>query len=115
MLREQPISKENTAYNRGMIHHATGTAVECPRKIITANGAHGSSRAETADRRWQHGQNSCELLRTAELRSSTRTASTNSTDSESTIANWDGYAGVLKDCSNTIFFDLTDIGQVRSE
>ena len=48
MLRQQPIGKENTAYNRGMIHHATGTAVECPRKTITANGA-GNSRAQNAD------------------------------------------------------------------
>jgi hypothetical protein len=95
MLREQPISKENTAYNRGMIHHATGTAVECPRKIITANGAHGSSRAETADRRWQHGQNSCELLRTAELRSSIRTAGSNPTEGERIVANRYGYAGFL--------------------
>ena len=34
MLRQQPISKENTAYNRGMIHRATGTAVESRRKTI---------------------------------------------------------------------------------
>ncbi len=34
MLRQQPIGKENTAYNRGMIHRATGTAVESRRKTI---------------------------------------------------------------------------------
>jgi hypothetical protein len=34
MLRQQPISKENTAYNRGMIHCATATAVESRRKAI---------------------------------------------------------------------------------
>jgi hypothetical protein len=34
MLRQQPNSKENTAYNRGMIHCATATAVESRRKTI---------------------------------------------------------------------------------
>ncbi len=34
MLRQQRISKENTAYHRGMIHCATGTAVESRRKTI---------------------------------------------------------------------------------
>jgi hypothetical protein len=31
MVRQQPISKGNTAYHRGMIHGATGTAVESRR------------------------------------------------------------------------------------
>jgi hypothetical protein len=94
MLREQPISKENTAYNRGMIHHATGTAVECPRKIITANGA-GNSRAQNTDTRWAHWQNFCALLHTAELRGSTRTAGSNPTEGERTNASRYGPAEIL--------------------
>jgi hypothetical protein len=35
-------------------------------------------------------------LRTAELRSSTRTAGSKPTESERTIANWYGYAGFLR-------------------
>jgi hypothetical protein len=57
----------------------------------------------------------CIILRPTELRSSNRTAGSNPTEGERTIANRYGYAGFLTPCSQSTFSDRTDFGEVRSE